>query len=561
MSASNLGNDYINEENSPIPIPPAKDGWADMERRLNATPPSVRLTFLQKAAMIAGIVVVSGIAFAITYHAIYHSPASPSPAHSPLSDTSSAGALAGANILLADSIQAGYFSLDKYLPTPAGITGADKLHRDTPLVITTGHVRDEAGVNTTNNGHAGTETNGNNEIGGNDPETAAPEVSVPATSSTHREGTNARANPVKGTNVTPNTARANANPAGHNVGARTNTKGKALPVAHSTGTGMNIKANTPPAKINAAAHHTANPTAPDTATVANVKAASKKTNNGAITKGRPGNASSAITTPATSPEKNMTATPATGPVKRDIGSSFPPLQSLPLTRINHSVLAQRPPQSITSRINKIRQRDLPEWQLLLQWQLPVPLSGSAYYLSGPNGNNQLYRLLIPGIRVVRKWNAHSISLDLMPFTAQTYNDPLIRESSIRNADSTTNKLKLMLHKEFGASGTILYHHRILKQWQVAAGGQLNYWLTQSGGLQTLRYPPWAGNAIDSSNTGVKESIQRPQLKIPLEIYYSAPRWQAGLRVDVPVHINRSDSIKTPVQLQLMLRYKLLPRRK
>jgi hypothetical protein len=546
VSASNLGNDYINEENSPIPIPPAKDGWADMERRLNATPSRVRVPLLQKAAMIAAMVVVSGVAFAITYYTIFRSRNNHPPVHAPkqhpaLTDTPSARTPAGENIFLADTIQHSYFSRYKYLPASAGITGTDERHRVTPLVVTsaTGNVSETD----TNNAHPGNGTNANNETAGSNAETAAAAAGGPDKSTTHGAGRNA------------------------GVGANANS------VAHSAGTGTNAKANNRGARANAnpIAHNAdgtpPNPPPPDAAAVTNVKAATKKTKPVAVAKQRAYNLSSATTASNTSPEKNTNDIPATTPAKGDIIHSQQTwlLQSLPLTLINRSALAQRPPESITSHANKTPLRELPEWQLLLQWQVPVPLSGSAYYLSGPAGNNQLHRLLIPGIRAVRKWNANAISLDLTPFTAQTYNDPLIRESSSQNSDSSTNKLKLTLRKEFGASGTILYHRRIFKQWQVAAGIQLNYWMQQSNNQQTIHYPRWTTTPSDSSTTVVKENIQRPQLKVPLEVYYDAHRWQAGLRVDLPLNINRSDSItsriKTPVQLQLMLRYKLLPRRR
>lgn len=499
MSASNLGNDYINEESSPIPIPPAKDGWADMERRLNATPPGVRVPILQKAAMVAAMVVVSGIVFAITYYAIFRSRTNHPPVHAPkqhpvLTDTPSTRTPADENVFLADTTPHCYFSLYKYLPGSAGITGTDERHHATPLVIAsvTGNVSEEEA----NNAHPGIGTNANNETAGSNTETGAPQAGGPDKSTAHGTGRNA-----------------------------------------------------------------------DAATAANVKAATKKTKPAAITKRRANNVLPATTANYTSPEKSTDDIPATVPAVGNIIHSQQTwlLQSLPLTHVNRAALAQRPPESITSHANRTRLRELPEWQLLLQWQVPVPLSGSAYYLSGPDGNNQLYRLLIPGIRTVRKWNANAISLDLTPFTAQTYNDPLIRESSSQNSDSSTNKLKLTLRKEFGASGTILYHRRIFKQWQVAAGIQLNYWMQQSNDQHTVHYPRWTATPSDSSTTVVKENIQRVQSKVPLEVYYDARRWQAGLRVDLPLNINRNDSItsriKTPVQLQLMLRYKLLPRRR
>jgi len=97
-----------------------------------------------------------------------------------------------------------------------------------------------------------------------------------------------------------------------------------------------------------------------------------------------------------------------------------------------------------------------------------------------------------------------ISVDGMLVVAQSYNDPVLRESNILNLDSTRDISQVTLHKAFGRSAALLYHRRVHS------------------------------------------------------------RWQAGLRVEIPLNINRNDSltarVKTPVQLQLMFRYKLLRHR-
>lgn len=525
MSASNLGNDYINEENSPIPIPSAKDGWADMERRLNATPPEVhlnkRLPFLHKAALMAGIVVVSGIAFAIAYHAIIRPNTNHSlQLHPTLTDTSSARMPADEN---RDTLPHNYFSLEKYLPSTSDIVGAEGLHGIPPVILISDI--NSTGVNTkppADEASAGIEMNATRAerqtATGNNLNTDIRNTGVNARTVARRE--------TKGTTVHPVTP-----------GPGSQAGGSAA--THHAGTGRDISINK---KKNVATKLDTNNASP--------KPSANNTSGDLNISG-----ASAILFP----EVNINTSSRASETSRLL------LQSLPLYAGNGSALHHQLPNNIASHLNIIRKHELPEWQLFLQWQPPIPLSGSTHYLSGPNGNNQVYRLLIPGIRAVRKWNANSISLDLTPFTAQMYNDPLIRENKSTNADSSINKIKTTLRKEFGASIALLYHRRIFEQWQVATGIQFNYWMNRSTDVQTTRYPLWSSNGTDSSNRLVKESIQWQQWKIPLEVYYNAPRWQAGVRVEIPLNINRSDSIiasiKAPVQLQLMLRYKLLTRRK
>lgn len=525
MSATNINDDYLNEEDLPIPIPPAKDGWADMERRLNATPPTLQVKrssqLLLRAAMIAGMVAVVSAALAVAYHFLFHPhqesslvPAIVAPDHrNHTANHNSTG-----SISTTDTLQQSSISQNNYQP-PASATPA------TNGVQQPGAPRIDLKENS-----------------------AADSVSgkgvLPAASAT--VAGNKGSHPATGTAATTTNAHT----------ASTHRSRTAAATSH--GNNANTAAASDPGRI-----ASRNPRRKGHQKSPTTSAQNGDTQSGPHhTSPEKNNGDTESSQRSTSPEKNIPDGNTPSQAGNPASITHNTLQSLPLA--NHQLLTKQPPTAVAASWHSSHTRVLPEWQLFLQWQLPVPLTGSSYYFNGPNGSNQFYRTLIPGIRGMRTWNANSISLDLIPFTAQTYNSPVMNTATTMGRDSSNTRVTNTLQKEFGAGATLLYHRRILSHWQIAAGIQFNYWMQQSVNQKTVHYARWTGNPVDSSNTIQKESIHRPELKVPLEIYYNAPRWQAGVRIDVPV-VSKRDSltsdIKTPVQLQLMLRYKLLPRRK
>ncbi|MBO9728783.1 MAG: hypothetical protein J7623_09105 [Chitinophaga sp.] len=499
MSANNIDNDFFNQDHLPIPIPPVQDAWADMERRLNATPPKKHSRLLFKAAVITGTIAIAGLTLAIAYHFIFRAQQKNSSVPeiiAPDNRRQTTHSASTENMSTTDTLQRSSFSQNNGLP----------------------------------------------------PASASPATNEPLAASTQGTGVNGHhaADSIAG------------NAGGHTSATSINT------IGHSSNTGPAISHYTQK-PAGSKAFHSAPNGAGYTTAQATVSSPSLRWKHPAT------DLTTADNDPGVTNSQHSTSPGTNTLIYADAGINRPAnttthsnitLLSLPLG--SPQLLSKQPPRAITTAWHAPRVKELPEWQLFLQWQLPFPLAGSTYYLTGPDGNNQFYRLLIPGIRGVRKWNAQSISLDLVPYTAQTYNNPMIRYAETKNADSSVNRLADTLHKEFGVGATILYHRRILSHWQIAAGIQFNYWTQQSIHQASSYYPPWIGSARDSSITVVKESIHRPELKIPLEVYYDARRWQAGVRVELPVMSSRSDSlaskIKTPVQVQLMLRYKLLPRR-
>ncbi|SEW52628.1 TonB-dependent receptor [Chitinophaga arvensicola] len=505
MSASNFGNDFLNEENLPIPIPPAKDGWADMASRLNAIPPpsapaSTPLKIFQlfpAAATVCACVVAIGIVFLVVKK---QQPTTPPSASNNIPPQP---------------------AKEEIVHLPA-LTSTDTQGKDTSI---SGENTQESAVIADNKTHH-VNTSGEGATADNKtPHENASGVSVALGNKKHQAG------------ISGDTSAAH-NKMRQTVSVSRKTAVKA-PLAHP---GANR-----PAIISGQQNTTANKTRnPELAAAKHKMPGSELMNDSrkdAFQLADPPGAGN-----------NHTNTPAQ-------------LSSIPLPV--SSLLLNRPiPTHIDMQHKKTFRPDNQNgWLLMPQWQFWVPVSGSAYYLAGPNGNNQPLRMLIPGVRIARQWDKMAVLWEFNPVTSETYKDPVLSSRTVTNPDSSTDITTVTLHKQFGWNTALGYQHRLFRRWQVAAGIQFNYW--QQEYIHKLNYHisnslPSGGQNRDTTYTPAKERTGRATWKIPAEIYYDAPRWQAGLRVELPLNSNRNDSsntpIKTPVAFQLMFRYKLLHRR-
>ncbi|PSL44777.1 hypothetical protein CLV51_105149 [Chitinophaga niastensis] len=483
MRENSFHKGFINEKDSPIQIPPVGEGWADMDRRLQASLPSANQFRWAKYMKIAAVVAVTGgiaVALLTVQHTHTHQQA-PATAQTTAADSASMAR----SYITWDTI-----SKQQTVNDPV-ISG-----RHTP-VWQPGVI---AGTDTGTGAEAGTKT----------------EIGID-TDTLQQQQTN---HPTLKTTVT------NASIAGIT-----------LPEKEEKTNAKDIPDN----------KH-------QKSSIIALNKSLKKSN------------AKYIAQTLQQQGENETYTPTTAAITTT-GSTAQLLQSLPLAVPDSSKLLKARPDgalSITAGI-RTHKDHIQHWQLMLQWAFPVPLAGNAYYFTGPNGNNQAYRMLLPGARIVRQWKNSSVSLDLVPFTSQTYNDHIYQEKTTTDTFGVVRKQIKALTKKFGWSTSLAYHHHISRQWQAAAGIQINYWQKANTYQQRVNKNPILSDPFfNGAKEFVKERSYNLDWQATGEVYYDAPRWQTGIRIGVPINTNRSDTvltkIKSPVQVQLIFRYKLPHRR-
>lgn len=570
MSESNLHKHFPDDGKTPIPIPPANDSWNLMEQRLNEVMPvthqaggghaATRPTgIIAKVLPIVKYAVASIFVSGVVLFSV-HRINQPAPVPTPKVDTSSVAAIDSAAARIIDSLAA--TTTDATPATDHTTVAGTDADNDTAETVTP---------------DAPTGTDNNSKIITPDAGTVAEKSSVGTTTNNK-------------TNISATGIVTGKTPAGTNTNNKTNTSAAGKVAKESSAnTNSYTSAAGKAGRKSPAANKTANahrsPATPYAGTVVT------PANNGSAHSSAPGKGAKTTTQqkdplqsgqqpgstlpPATGPEKNNDAAvgladtyhPETPAVLKPGLSARLTLQPLRLPVAK--VPADRPLKASSEVMDRLAVRHTPRektftpgyWQLMAQWSVPLPVVNSPAHYKGPNGNSQLYRLLIPGIRVQRTWNNAALSLDLNAMTTQLYrNEPYYKDMGPLGA---TSELRRTLLQTFGYSAALSYHHRIAGDFFGGAGVQAYYGHTAAI-LETLQYRDTTGVHTKETNYAEKNKIWNNigqfQGRITGEVYYDRARWQAGIRTVVPVLHTTKDStgmnMKPAMQLELLLRWKI-----
>ncbi|MBC9931020.1 hypothetical protein [Chitinophaga qingshengii] len=559
MSESNLHKHFPDDGKVPIPIPPADDSWNLMEQRLNEVMPVTHQTggghatprptgimakVLPVVKYAVASVFVSGV---VLYSILRFNQPTPVPAPKKVEAGSVTDSAAGRTIDTLTSRTTGYFPVT-VAGTDAGNGGAETAGTDSNNKTNTS----AAGI-VSEKSPAGTNNNKTNT-------SAAGIVSEKSPAGANNNKTNT---PVGGKAAEKSSA---------------NTKNYTSAAGKSPAVNKTASAHISPATQNAGTavtpalfHASANNRADHRKAPARASKAAAQQKDPLPSGQQPGSS----LPPATSQEKNNDAavgladtyhpeTPAVLKPGLSARLTLQPLR-LPVARL----APDRPLKASSEAMDRLAVRHTPRektftpgyWQLMAQWSVPLPVVNSPAHYKGPNGNSQVYRLLIPGIRVQRTWSNAALSLDLNAMTTQLYrNEPYYKDMGPLGA---TSELRRTLLQTFGYSASLSYHHRIAGDFFGGAGVQAYYGHTAAI-LETLQYRDTTGIHTKETNYAEKNKIWNNighlQGRITGEVYYDRARWQAGVRTVVPVLHATKDStgmnMKPAMQLELLLRWKI-----
>ena len=194
----------------------------------------------------------------------------------------------------------------------------------------------------------------------------------------------------------------------------------------------------------------------------------------------------------------------------------------------------------------------------LQWNIPVPFEGYNYYLKGPDGNNQFYRLLLPGIWGAVNSNRHRVIAIVDPFIsaplpAKTYEDGRV---------PVTDSFSLLGHKQmvkmFGAQAQLQYAYRLTGRWSVGAGMDATWWnkgLVLAKPIDSNTFKPF----LYSINPKKEEGIKAFQMSASLALSYQFKAGEGILQISKPLD-KAVPGVSAPVWLRLGIRWRLLGRK-
>jgi hypothetical protein len=229
------------------------------------------------------------------------------------------------------------------------------------------------------------------------------------------------------------------------------------------------------------------------------------------------------------------SSPGFSPTKLDL-STLPLKREDPKALLNKNMQISLPKTAAKPDTSKPK-----TWSYWVQLN-PSVITGE-YYATGPNGNNQLYRNILPSVRIKKQLVKSAISADLLPFTSRLLPIPKGSRSPVDANDTgnITTPAKGMV-KEFGSGITLQYHYPLSKRWVLSAGAGANYW--------------YKGIAIsrDTTRPATKDDWKKYQhltFTGVAEAYYNGNKWQTGMRTAIP--INKTGR---PLQLEVLLRRKI-----
>jgi hypothetical protein len=186
----------------------------------------------------------------------------------------------------------------------------------------------------------------------------------------------------------------------------------------------------------------------------------------------------------------------------------------------------------------------------LQWNVPVTSNDHNYYLKGPNGNDQLYRLLLPGIWVSLNKKKHRLVGTLNPFL----NAPLPEKVYDQSPAPGTlgQQADKQMVKMFGYQAGLQYGYQFTPHWWVGGGVEANWW---KKGLTWARADSMA-SFLYTMHPNDEKKVADFQMSASVSTSYQFKAVEGFLQVSIPFN-KTIKSIPSPIWIGIGIRWRLL----
>lgn len=192
----------------------------------------------------------------------------------------------------------------------------------------------------------------------------------------------------------------------------------------------------------------------------------------------------------------------------------------------------------------------------LQWNVQVPVNGNDHYLSGPNGKDQPWQYLLPGVWLSVNKNKQHIIVSANPFVSAPLTDKSYGWGLVPTRDSLTVYGQKRMVKMFGYQASLQYGYKLADHWWLSGGISANWW------KKGLVYA-WAADSIStfkpflySINTKEESAVTRFQISANAALNYQFKACEAILQVNAPFN-KAIKTVQSPLWIQMGVRWRLL----
>lgn len=191
----------------------------------------------------------------------------------------------------------------------------------------------------------------------------------------------------------------------------------------------------------------------------------------------------------------------------------------------------------------------------LHWNVPVPVEGNDHYLLGPNGKDQPWQYLLPGVWLSVNKNKQRIIVSANPFVSAPLTDKSYGWGAVPVRDSIPVVGQKRMVKMFGYQASLQYGYKLGDHWWLSGGISANWWkkgLVYARPADSVsRFKPF----LYSVNTKDESAVTGFQMSAIAALSYQFKACEAILQVNAPF-TETIKKVQSPLWIRLGVRWRL-----
>lgn len=192
----------------------------------------------------------------------------------------------------------------------------------------------------------------------------------------------------------------------------------------------------------------------------------------------------------------------------------------------------------------------------LHWNVPVPVESNDHYLLGPNGKDQPYQYLLPGIWLSVNKNKQRIIVSANPFVSAPLPNKYYGNGLAPLNDSMSFYAHKRMVKMFGYQGSLQYGYQFAPHWWLNGGLSANWWKKGLVYARSADTVTSYKSFLYSVNTKDENAVTGFQLSANAALSYQFKALEAILQVNTPFK-RTIQNVRTPLEIRVGVRWRLL----